>query len=257
MKPTLLIPALTVGCLCACAAPEEEPAPLEVVREAEETPGVDPEVLEAAIARIEEDTDTRMGLSLYDGHEHHSFGSVASLPAWSTVKIPIAFAAMAHCEYDEDYIEELITLSIEISDNDATNELWACLNAAGGAEELVREEIGSRVEVAWGRTAWPFASQAEYAYKLSQRDDLVTNPIINHMQRIDEEQSWGLGALGMPFKGGWGDIDEDGSWQSRQMAFGQINGVTYGIAAGALSEAGSFEATTQALDELAAVLAGL
>ncbi|MEH0147859.1 hypothetical protein V6D40_09350 [Corynebacterium sp. Q4381] len=255
MKPTLLIPALAVWGLCACAADQPEPEPLEVVREAEATPGVDAAALEAAIARIEQDTDTRMGLSLYDGSVHTTLGSVASLPAWSTVKIPIAFASEQHCEYDEDYLEQLITWSIEISDNDATNELWACLNAAGGAEELVRDEIGSRVDVAWGRTAWPFASQAEYAYGLSQRSDVETNPVINHMRHIDEEQSWGLGALGMPFKGGWGDVEADGSWQSRQMAFGEINGVTYGIAAGALSEEGSFQATTDALDELAEVLA--
>lgn len=246
---------LAVGCVCACGTQDPEPVPLEVVSEAEVTPGVDAETLEAAIARIEEETETRMGLSLYDGNVHTSLGSIDSLPAWSTVKIPIAFASEAHCGYDEDYLESLITLSIEISDNDATNELWACLNAAGGAEELVREEIGSRVDVAWGKTAWPFASQAKYAYKLSQRSDVETNPIINHMRHIDQEQSWGLGALGMPFKGGWGDIEADGSWQSRQMAFGQIGGVTYGIAAGALSEAGSFQATTDALDQLAAVLA--
>lgn len=255
MKPTLLIPALAVGCVCACGTQDPEPVPLEVVSAAEVTPGVDAEVLEAAIAEIEEDTQTRLGLSLYDGNVHTSLGSIASLPAWSTVKIPIAFASVAHCEYDEDYLEDLITLSIEISDNDATNELWACLNVAGGAEEFVRDEIGSRVDVAWGKTAWPFASQASYAYKLSQRSDVDTNPIINHMRHIDEEQSWGLGALGMPFKGGWGDVEANGSWQSRQIAFGQINGVTYGIAAGALSEAGSFEATTDALDQLADVLA--
>ncbi|UIZ92191.1 hypothetical protein JZY91_11225 [Corynebacterium sp. CNCTC7651] len=248
--------ALTAAALLAACSPAPE-APLAVVEAPAvvPNPGVDPEVLEAAIATIEEATGTELGLALFDGSSILTRGSIASLPAWSTIKIPISFAALRHCDYNEDYLEDLISAAIEISDNDATDLLWACLQEPGGAEMLVRREIGSRVDVAWGRTPWPFATQARYAWELSQRDDLEDNVIIGHMRHIDKEQTWGLGNLGIPFKGGWGDVDADGSWQSRQMGFGKLGGVTYGIAIGAVSKDGSFQATTDALDALAKVLA--
>lgn len=241
--------------LAGCSAAPERPLQVVETPSATPAPGADADTLEAAIERIEAATDTQIGLALFDGSTILSRGTIASLPAWSTIKIPISFAALRHCDYSEAYLEDLITAAIEISDNDATNQLWACLQDAGGAQELVRKEIGSRVDVAWGRTPWPFASQARYAWELSQRDDVNDNVIIGHMRNIAEEQSWGLGRVGIPFKGGWGDIDTDGSYQSRQMGFGRIGGVTYGIAIGAVSEAGSMTDTTDALDAIAEVLA--
>ena len=239
--------------LAACAVPAEEPpAPLEVVEEGPR--GVDKRQLDDAVREIEAATDTRIGLALYDGAELTAAGTVASLPAWSTIKVPIAFSATEYCDYAPEYLEDLIAASIEISDNDATNALWACLEASGGAQTLVREQVGLRIDAAWGRTPWPFASQARYAYKLSRRDDVDTNPILGHMGQIAEEQAWGLGALDIPFKGGWGDVEANGSWQSRQMGFGELGGVTYGIAFGAVSDSGSFGDTIEALDAVTELL---
>lgn len=228
--------------------------PLEVVHEAEASPGIDTAGLEAALEEIGAETSTELGLSLSDAHATTSYGTLTTLPAWSTIKVPIALTAQQRCDMDEDYLQQLITWSIEISDNDSTDQLFWCLDAAGGAQKLVGIEAGVDIDVAWGRTSWPLAKQSEYAYELSQRDDLQTNPVFDHMRHIDKEQSWGLGALGLPFKGGWGDVEADGSWQSRQMAFGRINGVTYGIAVGAVSENGSFQDTMDALDAVAKLL---
>ncbi|WP_301925307.1 hypothetical protein [Corynebacterium glaucum] len=249
--------AVLAGILSGCST-HTEPEPVVV---AETKPsvdvGIDTQKLDREIARIERQTSTRLGLSLYDGTSELNFGSVRSLPAWSTVKVPIAFAAEEHCEYDDDYIADLIESSIEISDNDATDALWYCLEAAGGAQELVHDEIGGRVDIAWGRTPWPFAAQARYAYGLSQRPDAKTSQVIRHMRNIADEQAWGLGELNIPIKGGWGDIDEDGSWQSRQMGFGEIDGQLYGISVGAVSEDGSFQDTIDAIDALTEMLAQL
>lgn len=247
--------AALVGVLSACTT-DADPEPVVVTEtKVEVSAGVDTQWLERELARIEKETSTRMGLSLYDGEDEFTLGSIRSLPAWSTVKVPIAFAAEEHCEYNADYVSDLIESSIEISDNAATDTLWFCLEAAGGAQELVHEEMGGRVDIAWGRTPWPFAAQARYAYTLSQRKDVKTSQVIKHMRNIADEQAWGLGELDIPMKGGWGDVDADGSWQSRQMGFGEIGGQMYGISVGAVSEAGSFDDTIEAIDAVAELLA--
>lgn len=248
---------LAAACLAGCGQQQEPPA-LEVVQvpKVEVKGGIDPHELDDAIVKIERATNTTVGLSLYDGDVTTKAGSVSSLPAWSTIKVPMSFAAQEHCEYDEDALSGLIESAIEISDNDATDQLWYCLDAAGGAQDYLRDEIGSKIDVAWGRTEWPLPAQARYAWDISQRSDVNRNEVVEHMRHIDEEQSWGLGELGIPFKGGWGDVEEDGSWQSRQMGFGDINGVLYGIAVGAVSDNGSFQDTVDAIDAVVGVLTG-
>ena len=118
----------------------------------------------------------------------------------------------------------------------------------GGAS--LGEEIGKagkvvEVEGAFGTTDWSFADQARYAYYLSTRDQDQT--VIADMHRITDDQAYGLGQLGIPFKGGWSDVDEDGSWHTRQ--FGWREGT--GIAIGARSAAGSYDDTMDALDKVA------
>ena len=206
--------------------------------------------LDEVVAEIEQETDTEVGIALYDGTVLTQAGSLDSLPAWSTIKVPIAFAANEHCEYGEDYVEELTEASIEWSDNDSARALWDCMGDNTEASKKVGEEIskaGKMVEVegAFGTTEWSFADQARYAYDLSTRDQDQT--VIADMHRITDDQAYGLGQMGIPFKGGWSDVDEDGSWHTRQ--FGWREGV--GISIGARSAAGSYDDTRDALDKMA------
>lgn len=71
------------------------------------------------------------------------------------------------------------------------------------------------------------------------------------MRNITEDQAYGLGQLGVPFKGGWSDVEEDGSWHTRQL--GWIKHV--GVAIGARSADGSYEDTMDALDQVAEAIA--
>ena len=206
------------------------------------------------MAAIEEETGTEVGVALFDGSEMTQSGSLYALPAWSTIKIPIARAAVEHCDYGADYVEELTQASIEWSDNDSARALWDCMGSDEQAGEMVREEIaksGSQVKVegAFGTTSWSFPGQARYAYYLSQQDE--DDPVIMEMHHIAEDQSYGLGTLEtVPFKGGWSDDETDGSWHTRQ--FGWLDG--YGVAIGARSEDGSYDDTMDALDKVAKLL---
>ncbi|OEY07585.1 hypothetical protein A0K93_06020 [Corynebacterium sp. BCW_4722] len=212
--------------------------------------------MEEAVARIEKDSDTEVGIALYDGLTVTQAGSLSWLPAWSTMKVPIAMAAAEHCEaYDDDTIEQLTTAAIEWSDNDAARALWDCMGTDDEASALVAAEVakaGTRVAVrgAFGTTRWSFAGQARYAHYLSQVDE--DNAVVAAMHHIAEDQAYGLGHIkGVPFKGGWSDFEPDGSWHTRQFGWLELDGVRYGVAVGARSEAGSYGDTMDALDAVA------
>lgn len=205
------------------------------------------------VEKIEKDTHTEIGVALYDGTTLTQAGSLDWLPAWSTIKIPIAFAAAEHCDYSEDTVAELTEASIEWSDNDSARALWDCMGSDEEASKKVAAEIaksgaGVKVNGAFGTTRWPFAGQARYAHMLSAMNP--DNPIIADMRHIDDEQSYGLGQLGVPFKGGWSDNEADGAWHNRQ--FGWIGRV--GVAIGARSADGDYDATVEALDTVARLL---
>ena len=243
----LVVPLLLAG----CAAEEETPLHTAVTT----VPAPDPfEGLAEAVAAIEGDTNTEVGIALYDGSAMTQAGSLEWLPAWSTMKIPIARAAAEHCEYGEEYVAELTEAAIEWSDNDAARALWDCMGSDKEASAKVGEEIANsgshvRVEGAFGTTRWSFAGQARYAFYLSQQDQ--DDPVITDMHHIAEDQSYGLGQLrGVPFKGGWSDDEKDGSWHTRQL--GWLDG--YGVAIGARSADGSYDDTMRALDQVAELL---
>lgn len=243
----LLAPLLLLG----CAAEETEPVQTPVTTVTSTTLPDPFAGLEAAVRKTEENTGTEVGVALYDGSEMTQAGSLQWLPAWSTIKIPIARAAAEHCEYDEDSIAELTEAAIEWSDNDAARALWECMGSDDEASAKVGEEIaksGSQVRVAgaFGTTRWPFAGQARYAFYLSQQDQ--DNPVIADMHHIAKDQSYGLGQLNsVPFKGGWSDDETDGSWHTRQL--GWLNG--FGVSIGARSAEGSYDDTMEALDQVA------
>lgn len=243
----ILAPLLLAG----CAAEESEPLHTAVTT----VPAPDPFAeLAEAVAAIEEDTNTEVGVALYDGSAMTEAGSLDWLPAWSTMKIPIARAAAEHCEYGKEYVSELTEAAIEWSDNDAARALWDCMGSDKEAAEKVGAEIaksGSHVRVngAFGTTRWSFAGQARYAYYLSQQDQ--DDPVFADMHHIAEDQAYGLGQLeGVPFKGGWSDYEKDGSWHTRQL--GWFGG--FGVAVGARSADGSYDDTMDALDQVAQLL---
>lgn len=221
--------------------------------------GVDPQWLEDEVSKISRETDTALGIVLIDDDfSATSAGDTSMLRSWSTIKVPVAFAALEHCDVDKAMREALMTSMIEVSDNVSTDQLWWCLEASGGAEKFVGEEIAkAEADVStspiWGVTEWPLESQAKYGLYLAQRADADAAFVLDLMEHVDESQAWGLGNLGIPFKGGWSDTPE-GTWESRQFGYATLGDKRYGIAVAATSEIGSFSDTTDALDQLAAAL---
>lgn len=258
---SLVSPLIALLFAAGCAAapvPEPAPAPTPAYSTA-----ASPEVFDVTgtlqalrdnLDAIEEETGTELGISLYDGHVNGYTGTIATLPSWSTVKVPIALAAQQHCDVSDAALETLIEASIEWSDNDSASTLLQCVGTQHVEEEVA--EAGATIDVnsAFGRSEWPLASAARYGWYLSTRDE--DNEVIIAMHNVIDEQQWGLGALDdAAFKGGWSGDRLDGSWHSRQFGFVPMDGAALGVAIAARSPEGSYADTIEALDQLTAVLA--
>ncbi|MGA8328987.1 MAG: serine hydrolase, partial [Mycobacterium sp.] len=137
-----------------------------------------------------------------------SLGAWSSGVAWSTIKVPLAIAALTADNAD------LVSKTITQSDNAAAEELWSVLGdpAAQRVQSVIRdagdpttivESRRVRAEYTpFGQTRWSLPDQARFAAGLPQ----VTgaSEVIDLMRTLSTEHRWGLAAKGYAAKGGWG-----------------------------------------------------
>jgi hypothetical protein len=157
------------------------------------------------------------------GGESVSFGTWSTGVAWSTIKVPLAIAALrAGVGTDE-----LVGPTIIHSDNAAAEELWSRLgDRAAQRVQSVICEAGDRATTVesrrlraeytpFGQTEWSLADQARFAAGLSQLHD--ASPVVDLMRGLTTEHRWGLAANGFAAKGGWGP-GINGGYLVRQFA---------------------------------------
>lgn len=152
-----------------------------------------------------------------------SAGSLDGGPAWSTIKAPMAVAALRRGPAPAAHA------AITASDNAAADRLWQSLGAgqaAGRAVERVLRDTGdARTQVqtqktraqfsAYGQTPWTLAAQTRFAAGLACVDQ--GPEVLGLMDQVISSQRWGMGATGRDaqFKGGWGP-DDQGRYLVRQ-----------------------------------------
>lgn len=195
-------------------------------------------------------------------------GDLTSDVAWSTIKVPLALAAMRAAPDVGPAADRALT----VSDNDAAETLWAALGGGAGAAAAVGAvlaEAGDPGTVVpserlrpgysiFGQTVWPLAGQARFGAGLACLADgpLVLEP----MTRIDPSQRWGLGGIpGAAFKGGWGPTADGSGYLVRQ--FGLLPTPHGRVAVAVAAYGGDFSGGTallsQIADTVAAELGGL
>lgn len=169
------------------------------------------------------------GIAIAEGDSAVTAGDVSAHPSWSTIKVPIAIAAMRA----DPMWASIVSSAIQESDNGAAEQLWAALGEPGQAAastSAVLAETGVHLEVnqkhtragysSFGQTPWSVSEQALFAAQLPCVAS--AEPIVADMARVTEEQRFGLGRLnGARVKGGWGP-GPDGAYTVRQ--FGIITG---------------------------------
>lgn len=245
MRKVLVALLLTVLPLGACTIPGDEPAtsPAETVTLTStaapgqpaptlaETPALGGEVdLQSLIDSAVADFGGDAGIAVSDGTTEISAGADVARPAWSTIKVPLAIAALRQ----DPGLLTWATPAIQSSDNDAAATLWQSLGdpaTAGAAVSRVLGEGGNQVGVttevlrpgfsSFGQTPWSPSQQARFAAQLP----CVAGgaQLLELMGGIIPGQSQGLGTLpGARFKGGWGPDPRGGAYDLRQ--FGLVSG---------------------------------
>lgn len=221
-----LIPLLLVGALASCTVPGTEPAVTTTrtttMQAPSPTPTPAPEprlTLQPLIDAAVTTHGGTAGVAVSDGTTELSAGDDTGYPAWSTIKVPIAIAALRQ----DPAWYPAAAAAIQHSDNAAAESLWAALPP--GAADGVLAEGNSPVSVnteivvpefsVFGQTAWSTAQQARFAANLpcvSGADEVLAL-----MGQVDPAQAYGLGQLpSARFKGGWGP-DPDGAYLVRQL----------------------------------------
>lgn len=188
-------------------------------------------------------------------------GTLADDVAWSTIKVPLAIAAL---DADPSRYTEAAA-AIGTSDNDAAQHMWDALGSGtvaaarvrevlvrfGDADTAVQPDVVRPGFTAFGQTRWPLPAQARFTAMLPCRPE--ASSVLALMGQVSSGQSWGLGALpGARFKGGWGP-GESGDHLVRQLA---VVDAGEGEAAVAVSaHAATFDQAVATVDEVAGRLA--
>ena len=216
---TTVVPAPTQGGVGGQAPASDQPPVPDPPRDAE------------AFDRIAADLPAGSGLAMAPvGRPDlvRTAGDPGPEVAWSTVKVPLAIAALRARPDLTGVAQQAIT----VSDNAAAETLWSALGGEPGAAavEAVMARAGdgtTRVPTSrlrpgysiFGQTRWVLADQARFAAGLACLPD--ADPVLGMMTRIDPSQQWGLGRVpGAAFKGGWGPTADGTGYLVRQ--FGVI-----------------------------------
>lgn len=190
-------------------------------------------------------------------------GTWSSGPAWSTMKVPLAIAALR--DEAQPIVSDNMVAAVELSDNVAADALWRGLGdpatAARKVEAVLRDSgdftivEDERIRVdkpelsAFGQTIWPLVEQARFV--ASAACDKRNDQVFDLMAHVAGDQSWGLGQLeGSRYKGGWGP-SVSGNYLVRQIGVLQTPSGQAAVALAVEPASGSFAAGTEALNKMA------
>ena len=251
----------------ASAPTQQNPIPLEGQLRPPAPPTSAPQFdLAASLEEVSQISSTTLGIvitPLGSGGSSVRLGDWSSVgSAWSTIKVPLAIAALRHHTSNSDVVAAAITQS----DNAAAEQLWADLGEPAAAAAYVEDVLsgtGDPTEVqsqrvrpefsAFGQTLWPLTEQANFLSAAAC--DSRNTPVLDLMGRITAGQRWGLGILpGAQFKGGWGP-SPGGAYLVRQFGVVDTPNGRAAIALAATPTSGSFQDGTAALTAAADWLA--
>ncbi|WP_286135188.1 hypothetical protein [Mycobacterium sp. UM_Kg1] len=218
------------------------------------------EPLQASFAQLANTVPGNVGLAYAPVGQNGvvTLGSLQSGVAWSTIKVPLAIAAI---HANRPNAQELAAKAVTASDNDAAEQLWSSLGPAPQAAQQVQAvlraggDTGTAVESrrlrpefsAFGQTQWPLARQAVFAAHLPCMPPAA--PVYSLMRNTVTDQRWGLAGIGAPTKGGWGP-GRDGGYLVRQFGIVGTPRGDLAVALAAEPKDGSFGSGVAALNQM-------
>jgi len=245
-------------------------APTGTPTSAARTPGVEPNPIAttadvaASWAALEARLGGSLGIAWVDAAGAHGLGSLTGGPAWSTIKVPLAIAALGN---PTATTRANIGAAIRHSDNAAAAALWdqlgggttaaaqvdAVLRALGSSATATQAQQVHPPYTPYGQTVWALADQARFAAGLACASGAGTAEasVLATMGEIVADQRWGLGRLdGARFKGGWGPAI-DGRYLVRQFGVLTVGQHWYAVALASRPASGTFAGGITDLDAIA------
>ncbi|WP_204801593.1 serine hydrolase [Mycobacterium riyadhense] len=220
--------------------------------------------LDASFAELRASIPATIGIAIArpGAAEAHSLGPWSTGVAWSTIKVPLAIAALRR---DRTRAKPLSVKAITESDNAASEALWSLLGepavAARDVQAVIREsgDPATVVEArrlrpgftAFGQTQWTLGRQAQFAANLADIPGSAT--VIDLMRRLTADQRWGLATRGIATKGGWGP-GVAGDYLVRQLAIVPTDSAQLGVALAVQAQA--FQSGVAVLTAMADWLVG-
>ena len=216
-------------------------------------------VLETSFREVSGRVPATIGVAIAaaDGTGLLSLGTWSTGVAWSTIKVPLAIAALRAGVAGR----ELVAQTIAQSDNAAAEDLWSGLGdpieAARQVQAVIRDagDATTKVEsrrlrpdyTAFGQTQWSLVRQAQFAARLPLIPD--ASGVVDLMHNLCSDHRWGLAAKGFAAKGGWGPGISDG-YLVRQFAIVPTEAGHIGVALAADAQDGVFETGIDVLNDL-------
>jgi hypothetical protein len=216
-------------------------------------------VLETSFRELSGRVPATIGVAIAaaDGTGLLSLGTWSTGVAWSTIKVPLAIAALRAGVASR----ELVAQTIAQSDNAAAEDLWSGLGdpieAARQVQAVIRDVGDATTEVesrrlrpdytAFGQTQWSLVRQAQFAARLPLIPD--ASGVVDLMHNLCSDHRWGLAAKGFAAKGGWGPGISDG-YLVRQFAIVPTEAGHIGVALAADAQDGVFETGIDVLNDL-------
>lgn len=214
--------------------------------------------LEASFEQLSAAVPATVGIAIARPDRTFSLGRWWSGVAWSTIKVPLAIAALRS---DWSRARDLAIKAITESDNHASEQLWSQLGDPADAArkvQIVIAEAGDTATVveprrlrpgftAFGQTQWTLQRQARFAAELSSIPD--ASEVIDLMRRLTTGQQWGLAAKGIAAKAGWGP-GVQGEYLVRQFGIVPTPYGQWGVALAADAGDGVFETGVEAVNAL-------
>ncbi len=212
--------------------------------------------LKNIVATIRKEYGGTVAVSISNGTHIYTAGDDAMLRTWSTIKVPLAIAALRK----NPQLQALARSSITVSDNQATTALWNSLGGGSRAAKAVTgvlQEAGTTAHVstsAWGASSMKPSQQAKFGARLRCLSRAST--VRSLMGQIVPEQSYGLGRMkNTIFKGGWGPSED--SYVIRQFGSVSLPGGSVGVAFYVEPASGTYATAQEAADTIAKRLESL
>jgi len=254
-----LLAVLTLFTVSACSSdPETEKASAPATASPAPNPDSVRTQLDRAVDKTARKYHAKVGVAISAGDDAIAVGDKGKGPVWSTIKVPIAIAALK-----DGADKSLVDLAIKESDNDAAYSLWSQVQwhegSADKAVEELLEDYGSHADIhdtAFGYSTWSLKDQAVFGAELPCIDE--ADYVHEVLKDIVSWQKIGLSKEERTrAKSGWGLDEDENEYTYRQFGVHEVTGKRVGVALSVVTDGEDYAKAEPAVKYLAHEMVGI